>query len=358
MLFPFPHLSPTLAPAQKKEQIEAVKAKRRALLKQFVQPGQPGQRHASPFLSSHPHTGSYAAEYATLLAQVLPLGAFVLLRSFYELILHAEQSGRPFALCFRTFGEDLETIFAEWNAFCDSKHPLFPAYCSNAASLPHRPDRRLTHAQVGAFVRYGSLPSECCLVMGTHRQPSLADLQRQTIEEFYQGHNVSILRGFPEIDGFLQAAFRAQRTLALRDYYPWYVRLLFSFSSLLPRWAANSERYDSGKLVFIPEQDSDPERPLVRYFDDNLRAEELVQKKQLIADLRDPSALLPPLRNESHPHRHWSSSLGPAVALRPECDPGRPAASDHGARLLHQGGGALRTLYRTDNRLQSNRRSA
>lgn len=69
---------------------------------------------------------------------------------------------------------------------------------------------------MGAFYRRGPNSDDCYLIMGTIQQPKISeDLS------FYDHMDVQILRGFQEIDRFLQRKYATEETLAIRDYYPW-----------------------------------------------------------------------------------------------------------------------------------------
>lgn len=73
--------------------------------------------------------------------------------------------------------------------------------------------------------------------------------------------------------------------------------MLFTLSSSLicrlptesfdSRWAANSEKYDSGKLFFIDSREAHTQRQRAIFFDDNLRLSEFHSTKHLIVDIRD-----------------------------------------------------------------------
>lgn len=63
--------------------------------------------------------------------------------------------------------------------------------------------------------------------MGTIQQPSITE-----DINFYNNMDVNILHGFTKIDSFLQSKYAAQETLAIRDYYPWFVVLLTSLTRL------------------------------------------------------------------------------------------------------------------------------
>jgi len=138
------------------------------------------------------------------------------------------------------------------------------------------PDLRITHKNLGCFFRNGPHSKNCFLIMGTIEQP---DFTKQEGIEIYNGKkDVYVISGFQEIDKFLQESYKKGVSLALRDYYPW--------------WAANAEKYDSGKIIFLDEKNlhydqiHSPRIPQV-FFDDNYHINEYKKKNKFICDIRD-----------------------------------------------------------------------
>jgi len=47
--------------------------------------------------------------------------------AFFALLMHLKyERQQSFSLVFRTFGNELEPVVAEFNAFCEGRHPLAP----------------------------------------------------------------------------------------------------------------------------------------------------------------------------------------------------------------------------------------
>ncbi|CAK0846149.1 unnamed protein product, partial [Prorocentrum cordatum] len=65
--------------------------------------------------------------------------------SLFHLVANLQRSRRSFAILFRSFGVDHEKVQAEWNAFCELRHPIFSRLiedCSLQAScVAERPRR-------------------------------------------------------------------------------------------------------------------------------------------------------------------------------------------------------------------------
>jgi len=246
ILYPFPNTE-GMPLEEKHKRISDIKDARRALLKAFLCPDNPGIHLLENFKS-------------IVEATEQPVG-FSLLPSFYEAVSQLEEDEVPFSLCFRTFGEDIKAIRKEWDLFCDGNHPSFPKFRS--------PHRKLKDRNLGAFFRSGPRSEDCHLIMGTIKQPPLTG----TIA-FYEGMDVDIYSGFKAIDHFLQTKYKLGETLAIRDYYPW--------------WAAQGERHDSGKILLVGDEHTNPSstRPLQIFFDDNLWIDEFLKKGQLIMDAR------------------------------------------------------------------------
>lgn len=67
--------------------------------------------------------------------------------ALFHLVAALQKSGRHFALVFRSFGNDHESIKREWNAFCDLRHPLYSYLIVDVGPMngtkPGVPDRRI-----------------------------------------------------------------------------------------------------------------------------------------------------------------------------------------------------------------------
>ena len=52
-------------------------------------------------------------------------GKYHLIPSFFRLLIFLKKSKREYAITFRSFGEDLNNVVAEWNLFCKGDHPCY-----------------------------------------------------------------------------------------------------------------------------------------------------------------------------------------------------------------------------------------
>jgi hypothetical protein len=233
------------------------KAEKVEALRKFVIEGGPGYRFRSIF-------EELVAKMTVPEEHRQQLGKYhIIIPAFFNLIEHLVKRGRKFHLIFRTFGQDIENITETWNSFCDGKNPMYPhiRYNGTVDSLPNLkikiPD------SYGAFYRHGNKSDEVHLVLKSIQQ-----------KEFDKGLDHIKALGFEVVDSYkhihetILKRSKEFQVLALRDYYPW--------------WAKNDERYDTGKLVFIDNENATH----TIFFDDNIHIDEYLMDKNLIVDAR------------------------------------------------------------------------
>ena len=52
-------------------------------------------------------------------------GKYHLIPSFFRTLIYLKKQKREFAICFRTFGSDLDKVVWEFNQFCSGNHPCY-----------------------------------------------------------------------------------------------------------------------------------------------------------------------------------------------------------------------------------------
>eukprot|EP00927_Polykrikos_kofoidii_P040305 TRINITY_DN34488_c0_g1_i1.p1 TRINITY_DN34488_c0_g1~~TRINITY_DN34488_c0_g1_i1.p1 ORF type:complete len:797 (+),score=153.57 TRINITY_DN34488_c0_g1_i1:134-2524(+) len=234
---------------------EEIRARRRAKLHSFVEPGSPGE-------TLRPFVGNLAAALQlpenlvntpAALNAGLSADTVQLLPSFLHFLRELKRTGRTFTVIFRSFGTDLGEMFEkEFNALCEGRHPLFaggPVLDGSDGGPDHRMHLEDT-TSLGTFFR-SPKDGDLSLVWGTHKQPK-------------PGHGLEFYESVPTADVhegteaaaksfFARVAERSQ-TVVLRDYYP--------------GWARANFKGCGGKPVFIQIEDT---HVLPVFFDDHLR---------------------------------------------------------------------------------------
>jgi len=60
-----------------------------------------------------------------LLMEMFGEGKYHLIPSFFRTLIFLKKQKREFAVCFRTYGKDLDKIIWEFNQFCTGNHPCY-----------------------------------------------------------------------------------------------------------------------------------------------------------------------------------------------------------------------------------------
>lgn len=164
--------------------------------------------------------GEALAEHANRLAAGLrnPDGTPVrIIPAFFHLLLALKRDKRPFTLCFRTFGEDLENIITELNAFCEGTHPLCPPGIVFDGS-DGQPDYRVTPGDAQKCGTFYRDENTTAVIWGTWWQPEHERVPG--IHCYNEMQGISIMQGaLRDIGARLRETFETPGTLALRDYF-------------------------------------------------------------------------------------------------------------------------------------------
>jgi len=199
--------------------------------------------------------GATLISHARLLEERLkdPTGAPVaLIPAFFELLLRLKRDKRSFTLVFRTFGEDLQSVVAELNLFCEGSHPLYPGKRMDGSDgetdyriKPEDPDT------CGTFYRDDDTVA---LIMGSWQSP---EREKVPSIKFYDNiPGVIVHKGdYQQMYAFLLKKCSKPGAMALRDYFPY--------------WKGKEMSAEGGKLLFY-DVCPDAETHFI-FFDDNIR---------------------------------------------------------------------------------------
>lgn len=181
--------------------------------------------------------------------------------SFFELLLSLRQAERSFCLVFRTFGEDLQDIGTELNAFCEGRHPCWPGIHLDGTDPEFPYDYRIKFKEQDKCGNFWRGPEGDALVLGSLDQPNRdGDLSLSFWDEAVKKGEARVIgpdppNSFEALGSWLQEATSARGTLAFRDYFP--------------HWANANRASHAGKLLLY---DSSPEKFRHEiFFDDNVR---------------------------------------------------------------------------------------
>lgn len=225
---------------------------RRQKRSNFTSPGYPGESLASQFEEVLEQLRLPSLDHDLHDIGLGETTYYFILPSFFQMIqwLHSRQIS--FNLIFRTYGDDLNRIALEFNAFCEGKHPFFRLKDGLMDGSDGTIDRRIhIEAPTGSPHRHGTFvrtDTTTTLVMGTFLQPSNNSIP--DIEAFYQnymcssGPSLEFIHGIKSIHEFFASPLlrQQQSTLAIRDFYP--------------HWFHHGEMAEAGKLLTIDEEDS------------------------------------------------------------------------------------------------------
>lgn len=205
-----------------------------------------GKRLRKLYRATFTHEGNPGAALRSDFDRLVEcLNTHIIVPSFFDLILSLEQEKRSYSLILRTFGQDVQLIASEFNAFCQGKHPSYPNVRLDG-SIPGSIDRQidLTHPEgCGTFHRATS-DGSASLILGTLEQHE--DLNMYT--NMYE-----IIQGYDAIYTRLEQVRKTRASIALRDYYPY--------------WWSKHEASEAGKLLLLNRSDHETH---VVFFDDNI----------------------------------------------------------------------------------------
>jgi hypothetical protein len=190
-----------------------------------------------------------------------PDGSFrLLIPSFFHLLVSLKKAKRSFALCFRTFGEDLLDVAEELNIFCEGRHPMFPGHRMDGTD--GHPDYRLHLADQASWGTFHRTPECDSLVLGTTDQPGegmYRDVKDRSIS-FYKTleEDFTIISGRETCRKYLWDLHGRPGTSGFRD--------CFQF------WKHCHNTSDGGKIFFFTPKRSTNRHEV--FFDDNIRYED------------------------------------------------------------------------------------
>ena len=173
-----------------------------------------------------------------------------ILPSFFALLVNLQKRGRTFHLILRTFGQDIEAVAVEFNAFCTGNHPLFPHVHMDGKEGSIDMRLCLESNICNAFGTVFRNESQVSIVWGTLLQPPL---DTTNLLSFYDKNVYEIISGYKEIHENIKNRLTKRASLALRDYYPY--------------WWKKQQCCTAGKLMTVEKENS-----LIHtvFFDDNI----------------------------------------------------------------------------------------
>lgn len=252
-----------------------------------VHPGRDKRKHRTKLTTSFTKEGQPGAALAWYTRELVdklrnPDGTFrLLIPSFFHLLVSLKKAKRSFALCFRTFGEDLADVAEELNSFCEGRHPLFPGHRMDGSDGD--PDFRLNLNDPRTFGTFHRT-SECdSLVLGTLEQPGEGkhrDAKDRSLRFYDSFAGIrETLSGGDACRDYLWELLRVPGTAGFRDHFQF--------------WKHCHNTSDGGKLFYYKPSRKTNQHEV--FFDDNIRYED--------AHIIQPVNLLNPAK------RTWVISL-------------------------------------------------
>ncbi|OMJ88502.1 hypothetical protein SteCoe_9536 [Stentor coeruleus] len=174
----------------------------------------------------------------------------LLIPSFFEMIKKLKDNKRDFAIVFRTFGKELNTVVDEFNMFCKGIHPKYNRKnkrrkIESVKKLKYK-DMVIDEQNYGYMSRN---ISRNLLVLGSLTRLSQNELHNEGNEKKV----ISVSEGFRNIYSAIQNNLCKRVSLAINDDYFY--------------WHYNGEKGEYGKLLLIDEDDYETQHI---FFDDNI----------------------------------------------------------------------------------------
>lgn len=299
-----------------RDELNAVRKKRRGLRCKFTDKGQPGESLRS--WHTKMMDGLQLPKEIVGSPQAMAVGleghTRLLLPCFLRMMSELKRAKRSFTLIFRTYGLDLGKVQKEFNAFCEGRHPLFPdtpKFDGTDGEADYRMSldsftqsgtwyrERVGGEKIGNHEKDGK--ENFVLIMGTVAQPpekpKKGDLLGMAFFEHLKGERhkaarerhagdldigdqdleggIEIITGADAVERYCDFSKQA-RTIALRDFFPY--------------WQSRGQKADGGKPLFI--QRSELHKVLPIFFDDNCS-----KTDAKIIDCRSASRFLSPSRS-------------------------------------------------------------
>lgn len=154
--------------------------------------------------------------------------------SFFRLIAQLQREGRHFAVSFRSFGTDLNRVGAEWNSFCEGRHPLLEEFCEGLPKMDGTvegvPDRRLAEDSSHTIYRDAEGP---VLVIGTitngnwegewdqwARSGSQVDTRGG--RAFMREQGLEVVKGYTGLQTWWKEQLMQSKTSLIREDFAWW----------------------------------------------------------------------------------------------------------------------------------------
>eukprot|EP00928_Gymnodinium_smaydae_P016291 TRINITY_DN16089_c0_g1_i1.p1 TRINITY_DN16089_c0_g1~~TRINITY_DN16089_c0_g1_i1.p1 ORF type:complete len:3624 (+),score=981.26 TRINITY_DN16089_c0_g1_i1:76-10947(+) len=201
--------------------------------------------------------------------------------ALFHLVAHLVRTNQQFAILFRSFGQDHTRIQAEWNAFCEGRHPVFSRLFDDIGHLDgttsNQPDRRIhglhtlyrdAQGPVLILDAFTNGPQDASWDSWANSKPKLDTRDGRS---FIQNHlKAKRVDGQKGIAKWLKSHLNSGSSCAIKDDWAW--------------WQFHNEQAVAGKLMpILPGIDQ-------IFFDDNIEWDDT-----RIVDCRDSRGMhLPP----------------------------------------------------------------
>lgn len=201
-----------------------------------------------------------------MLRELYGEGKYYLIPSFFRTLMYLKKQKKEFAIAFRTFGNELDTVIHEFNMFCNGEHPCFNGRNSTPIvkfdGSKNSKDYRIKEpCQRAAFYRGGEGINETLMVTGKHnRVAKIMDLN--LIDN--DGDN-QVLRDHLDIFQTILETFKKHGSMAFQEDYP--------------AWSKSGRLNSFAKLLMLDQSDYATQHI---FFDDNADDGE-----ECIVDVRD-----------------------------------------------------------------------
>eukprot|EP00397_Hematodinium_sp_SG-2012_P000257 GEMP01000257.1.p1 GENE.GEMP01000257.1~~GEMP01000257.1.p1 ORF type:complete len:2389 (+),score=650.99 GEMP01000257.1:176-7342(+) len=168
--------------------------------------------------------------------------------SFFELIASLQESGRTFAVVFRSFGNDLGRVQVEWNAFCEARHPVYAELLKKIGPMdgtqPNVPDRRIHVKDSHTLYRDATSPilalgvSTNGIFEGAWDQWARSKAEEDTRDgRTFLRELTDTVEGYEELRAWMRSLALSCKSAAIKDDFAW--------------WHHCGEISTAGKLMFI-----------------------------------------------------------------------------------------------------------
>jgi len=190
---------------------------------------------------------------------------FNMFPTLFHLVATLQRQRRPFALLFRSFGADHQKIQAEWNAFCELRHPIFSRLIEDIGPLDGTvagiPDRRINSLhtlyrdQQGPVLLLDTFtngPSDSWDAWARAKPKPTADTRKG--REFVKGTlHCTTVEGVWHLRKWFASHLDREATAAIKDDWAW--------------WQFHGEQAHAGKLMVLLGGRRESQQV---FFDDNI----------------------------------------------------------------------------------------